>query len=337
MQKIMPLFVFFISLFISLNSFSFALKPQVQTLLDVSNVTATSMILKGFIQDTGTEDVDAGFIYGVVDKTTLQPVNGLKTVWIQNQKFGIGEVQMNINFNCAEETYAFSIIAKNSYQDDPNHSEPSEGGFHYFTSLSCSPTVITSKVSTSPNGPYEFLLNGEVTDIGGSNIIDRGFNVYDCNTLANYPTIYASAPTNGGQENYWSELDPNTYGIGAGIYCYKAWASNRNSPPVESDNFETFEIVCDNNGKNCQLKNETLSIKNLFPNQVKDFLQVESSQNISELQVINSAGAVVLQLFPDLVTNFRLDLSSLPAGFYSVRLMGTGQGNSIASKKFFKI
>ena len=163
-----------------------------------------------------------------------------------------------------------------------------------------------------------------------SNIVDNGiFPEYTITAVSSNPS--QGTVTGGGTypEGYLVTLTANAFDG----YTFVSWSDNSTENPREiivtgdAMYIATFAPATD-------ISNIALPEISIFPNPTNDILNITSSETISEIEIVNALGQVVLRKEIN-ADNAVCDVNGLTAGIYIVRIHGTDMA-SITQKKFIK-
>lgn len=141
-------------------SYSFLVSSPTVITNAASSITGTTATLNGNITDTGGENAsERGFEWGTSP-------GSYPNSWTETGSFGTGTFSHNISGLSPGQTYYFRAKAQNS------------AGWAYGSEMSFPTGAITPTIATSDATSVEetvATLNGDITDIGGENCDQRGF------------------------------------------------------------------------------------------------------------------------------------------------------------------
>jgi len=161
------LFVLVISIFALTSQKILAATPPTLTTEPPSDISQYSATFHGTLLNTGGEDIyERDFQYG----TDLEYGLGGELIFVDPVVLGQYTNESTLSLECGT-TYHYRSYARNS-------AGPGYGGDQEFTTLPCPlpATLITNPASSV--GLNSAVLSGEITDVGGGNVIMRGFELF---------------------------------------------------------------------------------------------------------------------------------------------------------------
>ena len=219
---------------------------------------------------------------------------------------------VNLIYTWAEgTTYYWSI-------DTSNCAGTSVGSVFSFTTASCSSTVAPLQVSLSlpANGSAVALDNSDPDNPNSTSFSwdddDDSQNFYTLYLADNESLLNASVFNNFDSGDQIINLTDNT------TYYWK----------IESYNcfgFTSSETWSFTTSTTAGLNDTNQNLFSIYPNPVKDILNITGNGVIDNLEIINQLGQRVLSTGESLLTNNQLNLSSLESGLYFVRLISNNK------------
>lgn len=297
--------------------------------------------------------VDNKFKY---DASLVVPSGGSSTVTIESPVFSLkpafdgGEKAFIINVYIGYQTSAISVLSFQYWDADSatwvmpiDGSAPAEtaGDFATCTNILVDIALDFSGFTTNQlqNFRYRFAINDAGGQLTGVCMNSPVLSTFSCLpptnlTVTNIGTSNATLDWTSTGTNFEIEYGLQGFTVGTGMF------QNSNIHPTGITGLTagaTYEFYVRDNCSNSQavksawagpksfttvslgLKEQALKGFKLYPNPTKNMLWMESEKALNEVKIFNLAGQELVNVKPN-KSNISIDLSSLSAGFYFLKV-----------------